>query len=361
MVRITLSRPADFASLGVRWQALQGAAAGSFFQSWSWVGCEAERRFADPVLLEAKDGDRTVALALLNRERRRFGPDRLWLGESGVAALDDVFVEHNGPLIAREWRDRLLGPCLRALGSVVLSGVDDAVLGVARGLPGAVLQRQASRPAPYVDLAAVRAAGFYLDGLSANARYQIRRSARRCAADGPLVLRRAETVAEAHGFLDALAVLHQARWTGRGRPGAFANPDFLRFHRTLIARALPEIDLLRVTAGERVVGYLYNFRFGGVVSAYQSGFDYAGADPHRKPGLTCHHLAIEAALRDGLERYDFLAGGDRYKISMAHTVTMLHWIELVPAWSPRAVLHRLRGWAVPPAKGPDAAAADDGS
>ena len=116
----------------------------------------------------------------------------------------------------------------------------------------------------------------------------------------------------------------------RGRPGAFAQAWFARFHHALIERGLPrgEIDLLRVTAGNRLVGALYNFRYRGRALAYQSGFDYAGAGRHQKPGLTCHHQAIRFAAGAGLDRYDFLAGEDRYKRSLADGATPLHWVTV---------------------------------
>ena len=64
MLSIKLSEAGDFDSLGERWQSLQARAAPSFFQSWTWVGCLAEDRFPDPVLLEASEAGETVALAL---------------------------------------------------------------------------------------------------------------------------------------------------------------------------------------------------------------------------------------------------------------------------------------------------------
>ena len=143
-------------------------------------------------------------------------------------------------------------------------------------------------------------------------------------------------------WLDALAALHQATWTGRGQPGAFANPAFRHFHRALLARAMPrgEADLLRIAAGARVIGYLYNFRHRGRALAYQSGFDYPDAGPHAKPGLTCHHTAIELARREGMDAYDFLAGGDRYKASLANAATTLHWLDMAPRWLPRGLAYR---------------------
>lgn len=344
---LTITDIADVAALGPRWRALENRAEGSFFQSWSWLGCLATERFPRAKLLAARRDGHDMALALLNHGRSRLAPVTLWLGESGMPQFDSTYVEHNGVLVAKgeqKIEQDLIAACLRALlksgaERLVLSGVDEAHLQAAQA-SSAVLRPVKSQPAPFIDLA--RSESSFLDTLSANTRYQLRRSARRFEARGPLRLHSAGTVSQARAVLDELALLHQATWTARGRPGAFTNPDFLRFHHALIAEALPrgEIDLLRITAGPTLIGCLYNFRHRGHVLAYQSGFDYAATAPHEKPGLTCHHLAIEAAHADGMTRYDFLAGEDRYKSSLAQHATQLHWLDLAPRWSLRGLATR---------------------
>jgi CelD/BcsL family acetyltransferase involved in cellulose biosynthesis len=341
--RITLASAPDLDALAGEWRALEDRADGSFFQSWTWVGCLAAARFPGAVLLRAERDGATLGLALCNR---RGGA--LWLGESGDPAWDAIYVEHNGPLLARD-ANTLLPACLRALlgaswrgRRLRLPGVEAAQVAAAHAAGAVRLLRKS--PAPFVDFCAL-GEGDFLAGLSANTRYQIRRSDRAYAAAGPIAVRRAATLAEAEGFLIELAALHQATWTAREQPGAFANARFLRFHRALIARALPrgEIDLLRVAAGETVIGYLYNFRHRGRVVSYQSGFDYAAAGPHQKPGLTCHHAAIEFSRRDGATAYDFLAGGDRYKTSFANATTELFWLDVTPRASLRGLLYRAIG------------------
>lgn len=309
----------DWDALGMQWRALEARVPASFFQSWTWVGCLAAERFADPVVVEAREAGAITGLALFNRRRGAFG-ETLALQESGVAALDTPFVEHNGvlggPMAAvlraalHAWRPRRL----------LLSGVDDATLGAIRSA-APLVRVIMSRPAPFVELARD-----FLGGRSANTRQQLRRSDR---AYGAIAVQRADSRGEALEFLDQMAALHQARWTARGRPGAFAAPFFRRFHAALIERAMPrgEVDLLRITAGGAVVGILYNLRFRGQALAYQSGFDYPAAEGARRPGLTCHHAAIRWAAAAGLQRYDFLAGDDRYKRSLSDGAVQLHWLE----------------------------------
>ena len=346
-ITFTRTRPkldgAGLARLGAAWRGLEGMAGASPFQRWSWVGCRAAERYPDPVLVQAHRNGGLLGLALLNR---RGG--RLWLHESGEPALDSIYIEHNGPLaLPGGDREVVLAGLLRCAladplgrrGGAVLSGVDGAVLAAAREV-GGVAAHQA-RATPFVDLSAIPAGAGYLGTLSRNTRQQLRRSAR---AYGAARVDRAATAAQALDYLDGLAALHTASWQARGKPGAFA-PAFLRFHRELVAHGAPagEVDLLRISAGPGVVGYLYNLRAGGRVCAYQGGFDYAGAPAHGKPGLLCHHIAIEAAHAAGDTAYDFLGGDGRYKDSLANARGALHWLRLLPRWHPRALVATVLG------------------
>ena len=356
---VSLTGLAEPASIEAEWLELQARAAPSFFQSWTWVGLVAAR-FDNPVLMRAVEGGRTLALALLNRRRRAV--ETLWLGESGVSGLDDVFVEHNGILIDPTARAGMLPACLSALlcqtlpgpratlgRRVVLSGVDAATLdGFAasdaepRGADPALVVVARASAAPRVEFADL--AGEYIDSLSANTRYQIRRSDRHYAAKGPLRLEPANSLAQAQSYLDALSTLHQRAWQRRGRAGAFANPAFTAFHRALLERGVQrgEIDVLQISAGSQALGYLYNFIQSGRVVTYQSGFDYDGqaSATHARPGLTSHRMAIEHYRRAGLRSYDFLAGDARYKQTLSNAETRLFWLTAMRRSSWPAQVHQ---------------------
>ncbi len=339
MLTSSIEAPADLAALGARWQALEAQVECSFFQSWAWVGCLAELRCDDPVLVETRRDGPVVALALFNRRRGRWPwtPDRLWLAETGRAEWDSVFIERSGALCDPADRGALRH-CLAAAAEggriLTLSGLGQGQAETAQAMRAAIVSQ--TRTAPVLDLK-----GDHLARLSANTRHQLRRSARRYGEVGPLQVIRAETAGQRHEFLRALAALHQAAWTARGKPGAFAEESFTRFHHALIDRT-EAVDLLRITAGERVVGYLHGFVHRGRVCAYQSGFDYANAPPHGKPGMTCHMLAIERYAREGCAVYDFLGGADRYKTSLASSAETLHWLTLMPRWSPQGMTARLK-------------------
>jgi CelD/BcsL family acetyltransferase involved in cellulose biosynthesis len=342
---ITLTPLADLPALGDRWRALEAEADGGFFRGWRFVSQQAAR-FDNPQLLAVHAGGQDLALALLNRSQ-----GRLWLNETGNSRQDAIFVEHNGMLV-RRGAEAALAPALLALaeaGPVTLSGVDTAHAAAAAQV-GRV--REVKRLAdPSVKLDALM--GPYLDSLSANARGQIQRAMRLFGAS--LALSAAADTHTALAWFSAMAALHQAAWQRRGKPGAFADPDIVRFHEALISSAHPagQADLLRIEAGQIQLGYLYNFRHSGRVYCYQSGFA-AFTDARLKPGLVAHTLAIEHYRALGARVYDLLAGPARYKASLAPSKVApigeetLYWVELYARHSLRGhavvVADRAKGW-----------------
>jgi CelD/BcsL family acetyltransferase involved in cellulose biosynthesis len=344
VARIQLQPVGKWPDLIARWQALEPRAAGGFFRSSTFLFCQAERRFTNAQLLEVTQDGMDLALALVGRTG-----GRLWLNQTGDTAEDSVFIEHNGLLAAPEAAP-LVAEALRVTAgqaSLVLSGIDEATLAAASG--AGWLEQRERRFAPCVALD--RLDRPFLETLSANARSQIRRSLRLYGPD--LRLARAVSLEQAQAFLSELIDLHQASWVARGAPGAFATGIMRGFHQELIARAWPlgRADLLRITAGDRVIGLLYNLIADGVVHSYQSGFAYS-ADAREKPGLCCHALAIQHYADAGARAYDLLGGADRYKLTLTQhqpdSGQMLHWATLHPAGSARGLAARararLRGW-----------------
>jgi CelD/BcsL family acetyltransferase involved in cellulose biosynthesis len=334
---IRMEPPGDWQALGARWQALEAACDAGFFLSWVFIGCQAERFAGGRLLSVTVDGE-DVALALLGRSGRR-----AFLHETGASAFDAVFIEHNG-LLVRPGHESVVVPALRAVlrrfASLRLSGIGDATLMAAR--QAGTVRLHISRFAPAVDLRALDRP--FLDTLSANARAQIRR-AMRCHEQAPC-LDRATSAAQALAWFADLVALHQAAWTRRGKPGAFADPALRRFHEALIASAVPagKADLLRITAGRQTIGLLYCFMGNGRVLSYQSGFA-PSHHAHAKPGLVCHTLAIEHYAREKMQAYDLLGGADRYKLTLAKGGETLHWATLHRPASLQGLLTSLVGWA----------------
>jgi CelD/BcsL family acetyltransferase involved in cellulose biosynthesis len=326
------------------WAALEPETALSYFQSWAWIGAWLETlpRETRPHLVTWSPGGRLCGAGIVvarARTRSRFIRTRsLFLAQAGVAALDGVTIEHNGFIVRRGLEEEGIAALLEGLVQSRL-GWDDLVIGGvdAECVP---LYEQAARKAglacttsitrPYftVNLAELRSQKRdYLSTLSSNTRYQVRRAVRAYEELGKLVIAEAHSAEEALAFFRRLGELHQAYWTTRGEPGAFASPYFIRLHETMIRNdfARGAIQLLKVSAGEHEVGYLYNLVHAGVVSSYQSGFNYTD-NAHLKPGLVSHHAAIQFNLERGRAIYDFLAGDSQYKRSLCTTTSSMSWL-----------------------------------
>ena len=289
-----------------------------------------------PMLLHGRAGEETVALALLGAAAtsRRHGLIRsrsLYLNETGEPQFDAMMIEHNGILTMPERGPAALAALLawfaeqrRGADELHLRGWSCRIPDIALANRGLLLSATAV-PSYIVELDQLTAAGELDPILSANARRQMRRTFRHFAAQGVVQLREASSEDEAQHWFTALKSLHCASWERRGRMHSFSRPFFEHFHRRLIERCFEkgETQLIEAKAGERVIGYLYNFRRGRRIYAYQSGFD--DADARERPGYLVHALAIRHAFQCGMQIYDFMAGRNRLKERFATRCVPMMW------------------------------------
>ena len=320
---------------GVLWSQSATGSQRSFFTSWMWLGTWLEllpSSASVQLLTMTKASKRGLALLVARESRRHrlLNVRQLHFNSTGDPELDSVFIEHNGfaglEADAGVWR---------ALEQWFLDGhanADELVIpGVESSEPfafTAALQQRRDVPAFRVALKSIRSQGSVEGGLSRNSRQQLRRAMRAYGPLGALTLDVASTPDQALGYFDALKALHVRSWARRGKDHAFRHAFFETFHRLLIARGVAggSVRLIRVSAGDSPIGYLYQFRYGGTEYAYQSGFD--DSDPELRPGYVCHALAIEAAAAAGLHTYDFLAGANRLKQSFANENYVMSWTTL---------------------------------
>lgn len=341
-VTVELEPLPPLAKLASEWRGLEERADGSFFMSWSWIGCwiEALRGGVELLVLRARLDGRTVGLAVfathLERRHRFITSRTLRLHATGRPELDSLTIECNGFLVDRDCAAavsrRMLAHLLQresGWDELRMDGLSD--MGSLPSSSENVTVRIVTYPNHYVDLAPVRGSpAGYLSLLGAKTRSRIRRSCKEYESLGKLELRCASDAAQALAFLEGLKTLHQHYWTARGEPGAFANAFFERFHRQLVRSAFSrgEIQLLAVDAGARRIGYLYNFVYRGRVYDYQSGLDYHVCEKHNRPGLVAHMLAVDFSARCGHRVYDYLAGDSEYKQALGTAVGAMSWVTV---------------------------------
>lgn len=324
-----MDRLPSVGELEVLWRGLE-TADGSLFTRWSWIGCWLKTLPGglDPQLITAERAGRPIAAAIAYRRQSRrhriVKTRQLHLNATGDPQLDCITIEHNdfagaSGLLADfvDWFDRGVPDC----DEICIPGVS------AHPLParGRLLRSVDAKPAFKIENLAAIANGGVGAILSRNARQQLASSFRKYESFGALAIEEAATPDAALRYFDELKTLHSRSWTRRGRPHAFRYPYFEEFHRALIASAHGAAQMLKITAGPNVIGYLYNFRHNGKVYAYQSGF--ADEDPELRPGYICHAMAIERNAREGVTEYDFLAGDNRLKRSFGKTEYAVGWYK----------------------------------
>lgn len=333
---------------------------GSFFLTADWVEAwlEVYGPSLNPEFLLFQSAGETVGACFLVRSTmwRKYIRFRRVHVNSGALELDDnTAIEYNA-LLSLEGHEESVGESLAEYlaqckwDELVMEGLHTSVARHIRQLGG---MERVRRPAQYVDLQRIREAGGGYDAaLSSNTRQQIRRSIKLYEQTGAIRYHEAATAEEALAELKVLAELHQAAWTDRGKPGVFSSAVFVDFHEKLVRKALPKgrVRVIVIRAGETPIAALYNFVYRGRVYFYQSGFAYA-EDNKLKPGMVAHYLAIQESLKDPtIREYDFLAGEQRYKKSMATDERPLDWVSLMrgtPSVRLFQLLRRLRGYLRP--------------
>jgi CelD/BcsL family acetyltransferase involved in cellulose biosynthesis len=309
--------------LGSMWKRLDAAGPHSFFLTWTWVGTWLRCLPSPPrtMLLRVTRAGETVGLSVVTLKRgTRSGIaiNQAWLNSTGDPAYDCITIEHNGFASSDVQPDNLWGALqdwfaggVPTLDEFILDGVDaEQTLGE-QG-PPTIEHSEYGYRAPLANFTTLEA---WMSSLSRNSRQQLRRSMRAYERKGPLSIEFARDTQTALTFFAQMRALHIRSWTRRENRHAFSNPFFETFHRALVRSGVANgtVDLLRVSAGDQAIGYLYNFRHNGTVSSYQSGFD--DVDRQFRPGYVCHALAIAHYAAAGMSSYDFLGGTNQLKES----------------------------------------------
>ncbi len=324
--------PEETNNIAEIWKNLEQCGNKSFFLSWFWIEAWLKTMQPNALLLTVFSQNQVIATGLLvitKVHRRGFPVTQLRLHQTGDPEEDQIWTEYNEFLIDDSHRETLY-PALMQYLKLYVKGWDELII-------GAVEKRQLNyfssldlrqhelwqAPAYSVDLSSIKSSGKnYLETLSRNTRYQIRRAIKRLNSSSPIQMERATSVEEAGDFFNAIGPLHMQRW-GNTASG-YSNPKFVGFHQTLIKQSWPAgtIDVIRFTANDKVFAYIYNFIYRDQVFFYMSGIDYVNSELS-KPGLIAHALCIQHYIDSNKTCYDFLGGDSQYKRSLgSHSGTM---------------------------------------
>lgn len=342
----------EWASLFAKVPTARPFLSDAWVQQWLAVHEDSLRPYA--FLYETPQSGVTAAALLVPRVHHR-GPvpyRQLFLNTDGELSQDSVVVENNMLLCVPGFENDAFAALAQnvrksEVHEFIVSGISDEQLQrfivAFDGWSADVVTRESC----LVDLEAVRAAGGdLLPLLSGNTRAQIRRALRKYRERGEVVVEVATDVRQAREFFAELVQLHEQRWQERGHSGAFATAARRAFHVGLLERAVASqvLSLVRVRAGNFTIGVLYLLTANRYANFYQSGF-HGSDDPHLKPGLVSHYLAIQHLCGEGFVEYDFLSSlpnESRYKASLATGSRPLHWLTLSRPALRNTLLHVVR-------------------
>ncbi|MFZ5996321.1 MAG: GNAT family N-acetyltransferase [Nitrospirota bacterium] len=316
----------------------------SLSQEWSelWERCPSATPFQSPEWLlpwwKYFGNDKLMALVLRNRERlvglapfflfRRQEDHHLQLSliGSGISDYLDVLIE---PDIASEGTEMVFNYLLSQKSRWDICDFQELrrespLLNA--GISGMHREVEAMDVCPVLVLPDTISS--FRAGLSARSKKRLR-YARNTIERAGSVSSELATGSTLPEFLGSLFNLHRAAWVERQESGVLADPRLPAFHREVstgfLERGWLRLRVLRLEGA--IIAALYSFAAKGRLYCYLSGFDPEAA--HCSPGKFILWRAIEDAITEGINEFDFLRGREDYKY----------------AWSPQdRTNYRLRVW-----------------
>ena len=323
-----LTSTEEFARLAPEWNRLHArAAAASVFNSWLfqyqwWQVYGAGQPLR--ILAALERGETVGLLALYIQKVVMLGvPVRVlrFVGSGGDTHPDDL-----GPVLApgREHAaaSKLARAALRLSGFdvTVLSDIDPASV-FAQALEEAAAEArraslsEVSERIAYIDLPGSWPE--FLKSMSSDRRTRLKKARRQCEAAHALRFFVWNDAGGLDTAIDRLVELHRKRWSEAGGSGSFAGAEYIEFHRqtmkSAFARGWLRLYCLELDGAIAAVTYCYRFR--NRIFLMQAGFDPELAKSN--PGKVLLGCALEHAIGEGNEVFDFLKGEHRYKDQLA--------------------------------------------
>ncbi|OFX00337.1 MAG: hypothetical protein A3E78_02895 [Alphaproteobacteria bacterium RIFCSPHIGHO2_12_FULL_63_12] len=308
------------------WRRLYALSDARFFLSPAWMealfdSAPAGKKFAVVRVFDDLRGLYAMAIASAPAPQPFPMMRSARLQETGVDAIDRVYIEYNDILVARAAPD---GAREAAIGALIdgMTNADEIIFrnatpqlaesvaraAGARNCAVDIINRQ-----PTFALDLTRAAdASVMTNFSPSLRSKIRRSIKRYEERGPVAVSRPTSAADRAIAWTELMRLHAQTWSGRGKRGAFSAHAFSLFHERLTGNNPDNVDFVRLTVGDETIGVLYNFIERGRVYNYQSGFKYE-SDNQLTPGFVCHTLGADLYRAAGFSVYDMMGGDADYK------------------------------------------------
>jgi CelD/BcsL family acetyltransferase involved in cellulose biosynthesis len=142
---------------------------------------------------------------------------------------------------------------------------------------------------------------------------------------------RTETDAELRDHLEVMFRLHQAHWTKRGMPGAFADPRMQSFYLDVSQRLLRtgSLRFWQLEVDGVIRACQYGFAYDGVLHSLQEAYDSELSVPGVGGlGVVLRGHVLRSAIAEGLRSYDFLGGAEDHKLRWGASVHRIRHVTL---------------------------------
>jgi CelD/BcsL family acetyltransferase involved in cellulose biosynthesis len=162
---------------------------------------------------------------------------------------------------------------------------------------------------------------FYLSRLDSKDRHELKRKIRRFGREHPDAVVRQSTEDTLEGDLKFFVEMHRG---AEGHKGHFMRPEIATFFER-IARAFSELGWLRLDfleIGDRPVASAFGFEFNNSLYLYNSAYEPEVG--RLSPGQVLVAEIVKRSIDDGLEKFDFLRGTERYKYQLGGNAVPLY-------------------------------------
>lgn len=360
IIEISTTQPIE--SLKTIWLQLETKNSVPFFLTWHWISCWIKTYNPNLICISASFQNKIVAIGLftnsLEKRHKIIHSEQLRLHQMGNILMDQIWMEYNDFICEKEHQIDAVNACLHILQLKEIFWDEIIISMMSHSRAENITASQAFskieyyKPAYAVNLSEIRNSGQeYLQLLTKNTRYQVRRSIRLYEKKyGVLKLSQAKHKEEALEFFLEAGKLHVQRWEDSG----FKNKEFIQFHKNLILDSFEDntINLLKLTANKETIAIMYYHLIAGTVYFYLHGLNYED-DKKLKPGLVAHALATEFYIQQGMDKYDYMGGYSQYKIQLASRTEDLATVIIQrprPRFKLEKVASAIKNWIIPKIK-----------
>ncbi|MEX2587173.1 MAG: GNAT family N-acetyltransferase [Actinomycetota bacterium] len=161
----------------------------------------------------------------------------------------------------------------------------------------------------------------YLQGLASKKRHELARKLRRFDREAPEAYLRSADSQSLEADVGAFVDFHRA---SAGEKGEFMSPQRAAFFADVAQRMhageMLSLDFLEQDG--KIMAATFGFRYDGVLYLYNSAYDHSLRSI--SPGLVIVAKLIQRSMDEGLRRFDFLRGRERYKYDLGAEPLPLH-------------------------------------